>query len=61
MDLPFWRSGIHWESGSGVIFFFNHFGRWKITQDPTPIEVEMRTYEDEVDNTILEMENRKEN
>ena len=47
--------------GIGVIFFFNHFGRWKITQDPTPIEVEMRTYEDEVDNTILEMENRKEN
>ena len=47
--------------GLGVIFFFNHFGRWKITQDPTPIEVEMRTYEDEVDNTILEMENRKEN
>ena len=48
-------------NGIGVIFFFNHFGRWKITQDPTPIEVEMRTYEDEVDNTILEMENRKEN
>lgn len=45
--------------GVGVIFFFNHFGRWKITRDPTPMEVEMRMYEDEVDNTILEMENRK--
>lgn len=46
--------------GVGVVFFFNHFGHWKLTQDPTPMEVEMRTYEDEVDLTILELEKRKE-
>ena len=46
--------------GIGVVFFFNHFGRWKITDDPTPMEVEMREYEDQVDMTILEMERRKE-
>ena len=46
--------------GLGVVFFFNHFGKWKITEDPTPMEVEMREYEDQVDLTILEMERRKE-
>ena len=24
--------------GIGVVFFFNHFGKWKITEDPTPME-----------------------
>ena len=46
--------------GIGVVFFFNHFGRRKITQDPTPMEVQMRLYEDDVDSTILEQERRKE-
>ena len=34
--------------GIGVIFFFNHFGKGKLTQDPTPVEVQMRLYEDDV-------------
>ncbi|MBS6194900.1 MAG: stage V sporulation protein AA [Clostridiales bacterium] len=46
--------------GMGAVFFFNHFGKWRLTHDPTPMEVEMRTYEDEVDTTILEQEKRKE-
>lgn len=46
--------------GIGVVFFFNHFGKWKLSYDPTPMEVEMRTYENEVDDTILEMKNREE-
>lgn len=46
--------------GVGVIFFFNHFGKRKITQDPTPMEVEMRTYEDQVDTTIIEQDQRRE-
>lgn len=29
----------------GVIFFFNHLGRRKITEDPTPMQVEMELYE----------------
>lgn len=44
---------------AGVVFFFNHFGKRKLTQDPTPMEVEMRTYEDQVDTTIIEQEIRK--
>lgn len=44
----------------GVIFFFNHFGRRKLTQDPTPMEVEMRIYEDEVDTTVKEQVRREE-
>ena len=46
--------------GLGVIFFFNHFGHGKITQDPTPMEVQMRVYEDDVDKTLIEKKNRKE-
>lgn len=44
--------------GLGVIFYFNHFGRRKITQDPTPMEVQMRLYEDDVDTTIIEKSER---
>lgn len=40
--------------GLGVLFFFNHFGRKKITTDPTPMEVQMRLYEDDVNTTIIE-------
>ena len=46
--------------GLGVVLFFNHFGRLKITDDPTPMEVQMRMYEDEVDATVLEKERKKE-
>lgn len=44
----------------GVIFYFNHFGRRKITQDPTPMEVQMRLYENDVDTTIIEKSEREE-
>jgi len=44
----------------GVLVFFNHFGRRKLTTDPTPIEVQMRLYEDEVDTTIIRNASRKE-
>lgn len=45
--------------GLGVLFFFNHFGKWKLTQDPTPMQVQMRTYEDDVNNTIVEDQERR--
>lgn len=45
--------------GIGVVFFFNHFGKWKITEDPTPMEVQMRVYEDDVDQTIIEKNGRE--
>lgn len=40
--------------GFGVLFFFNHFGHMKITSDPTPMQVQMRCYEDDINKTIIE-------
>ena len=44
--------------GLGVLIFFNHFMGKKLTADPTPMEVEMRAYEDQVDTTVLEASRR---
>ena len=44
---------------SGIILFFNHVGKRKITSDPTPIEVEMKTYEDDVEKTLVENAERE--
>lgn len=44
--------------GLGILLFFNHFAGKKFTSDPTPMEVEMRTYEDNVDNTLIERSRR---
>ncbi|TCK92440.1 stage V sporulation protein AA [Natranaerovirga hydrolytica] len=38
----------------GIIVFFNHFTNVKIMDDPTPIEVEMRSYEKDVEDSIIE-------
>lgn len=38
----------------GVVTFFNHIGKKKITPDPTPIQVQMREYEKTVDSTFVE-------
>lgn len=43
----------------GIVVFFNHFGKKKITPDPTPIQVEMRKYEKEIDTTFIENAERK--
>ena len=40
--------------GLGILIFFNHFAGRKLTHDPTPMEVEMRAYEDEVDTALIE-------
>ena len=44
----------------GILVFYNHFGGKRITKDPTPIEVQMRLYEDDVNSTLIEGCNRKE-
>lgn len=44
--------------GIGILVYFNHFGRRKITADPTPLEVEMRSYEDEINDTLIEADSR---
>jgi len=42
----------------GIILFFNHFATKKFSGDPTPLEGEMRSYEDQVDTTVIEADNR---
>ncbi len=44
----------------GVILFFNHFCKWKLNTDPTPLEVEMRLYEDNISKTLIQNDGRKE-
>lgn len=44
---------------AGIIIFFNHIGKRRITHDPTPIEVSMRKYEDDVNNTLAETWDRE--
>ncbi|MCX4267625.1 MAG: stage V sporulation protein AA [Lachnospiraceae bacterium] len=43
----------------GILLFYNHFGGKKVTTDPTPVEVEMRLYEDDINQTLIEGVNRK--
>lgn len=38
----------------GIILFFNNWGKRKQTKDPTPIQVSMRSYEEELYKTIIE-------
>lgn len=45
---------------AGIILFFNHIGGRRITKDPTPIEVEMRIYEQEVNTALVETADREE-
>lgn len=42
----------------GILVFFNHFGKKKITSDPTPIQVQMRQYEQDADMTYIESSGR---
>ena len=44
----------------GIIAFFNHFAKWKLNTDPTPLEGEMRLYEDNISKTVIQNDSRKE-
>jgi len=43
----------------GIIIFFNHIGKRRITKDPTPIEVSMRNYESDVNKALIETAGRE--
>ena len=43
----------------GIIVFFNHIGGRRITKDPTPIDVEMRVYETDVNTALIETADRE--
>ena len=37
----------------GIIIFFNNFGKRKSIKDPTPLQVAMRTYEEDIYTTVI--------
>lgn len=43
----------------GILIFFNHFGKKRFSVDPTPMEVEMRLYENDIQTTLIENYSRK--
>ena len=43
----------------GVLIFYNHIGRKKLDSDPTPVQVAMRKYEQDVDTTCIENTGRE--
>jgi stage V sporulation protein AA len=44
---------------AGIIIFYNHIGGKRLTSDPTPLEVEMRNYESDVNKAIIVMADRE--
>ncbi len=44
----------------GILVFYNHFGAKKLSKDPTPLEVEMRLYEEQINTTLIDGVKRKE-
>ena len=45
--------------GVGIIVFFNHIGKKYITNEPSPVEVEMADYEQQVNDTLIKQLGRK--
>lgn len=43
----------------GILVFFNHFGKKRFSVDPTPMEVEMRLYENEIQTTLVDIYSRQ--
>ena len=43
-----------------ILVFFNHFGKKRFSVDPTPMEVEMCLYENDIQTTVIETYARKE-
>lgn len=43
----------------GIIVFFNHFSKVKISSDPTPLQVQLRLYEEDVNKAIIENASRE--
>ncbi|MDO4260988.1 MAG: stage V sporulation protein AA [Eubacteriales bacterium] len=43
----------------GILVFYNHFGGKRSAKDPTPMEVQMRLYEDDVNTALVESSGRE--
>lgn len=46
---------------AGILIFYNHFRRKSRISDPTPLEVEMRQYETDVNTAIIQEDSRIKN
>ena len=44
---------------AGILIFFNHIGGRRLTKDPTPIEVEMSIYEEDVEKALIKTASRE--
>ena len=44
---------------AGILVFYNHVGKKKITSEPTPIEVSMRNYERDMDEAVVKRRERE--
>ncbi len=40
--------------GLGMLLYFNHFGKFRLQQEPTPMEMEMHQYMEDAEETVLE-------
>lgn len=45
--------------GLGILIFYNHFGKKKRMSDPTPLQIEMRLYENEIHTALIDGVKRK--
>ena len=43
---------------AGIILFFNHFGKKRLTKEPSPVEVEMTGYDKQVYDTLIQQAGR---
>lgn len=43
----------------GIIVFYSHFSKAKLGTDPTPMQIQMRLYEEDIDMTVIENGNRE--
>lgn len=43
----------------GIILFFNHIGKKYLTDDPSPVEVEMAGYEQQVNQSLIKQVSRR--
>ncbi len=43
----------------GIILFYNHFSKVKLGSDPTPLQTQMRIYEEDTDQTVVRLSSRK--
>lgn len=44
---------------AGIIIFFNHFSHLKMSSDPTPLQVQLRIYEKDVNDAIIKTASRE--